>query len=632
MAEAPDRLEGLKLRVKELPTEPGVYLMRGTADKIIYVGKAKDLRARVRSYFQDKKHQSGKTVHLVTQILSIDYIITKTEVEAFLLEASMIKKHRPRYNIRLKDDKAYPYIRVTVQETYPRLYLSRRVTNDGAYYYGPYTSGLAVRETIRFLNRTFQIRDCTDGFMKTRKRPCMTHQIGRCTAPCVDMISSEEYKLDVKGAVKFLDGKNKQIIKELKSKMKASSDAEKYEEAARVRDSLQAIEKLIEAQVMVSQNDEVDQDVVAYHGDPRGTLVEVLHIRKGRVIGTRSHFLPKLDHTSPDEDPKEWLTSFLNQYYEDNIIPDCILLPVDLTSDIYKLLRDVFMERQGKKAVLSHTLNPDGIKLMAMATKNAEAHFKDHINRQTNVLEALGEIQMKFKLKQLPFRIECFDISNFQGKDSVASQVVFEDGVPKRDDYRKYKIKTVEGSNDFASMKEVLSRRFKHTEYDDPQLVVVDGGKGQLTLALAALKEIGRWDICVVGMAKSRTEGNFTDAEVTASEERFFLPGQSNPVMFQRNSRALAILESIRNEAHRFAITFHRQLRDKRMVASRLDEIEGLGEKRKTALLKHFGSVEALRVANIDEVASVPTITMKLAGQILEILNNEALPPPVPEE
>lgn len=632
MSERQDRLDGLKLRVKELPNDPGVYLMRGTSDKIIYVGKAKDLRSRVRSYFQDKKHQSGKTIHLVNQILTIDYIITKTEVEAFLLEASMIKKHRPRYNIRLKDDKNYPYIRVTAQDPFPRLYLSRRVTNDGAYYYGPFTSGLAVRETIRFLNRTFQIRDCTDGFFKTRKRPCMTHQIGRCTAPCVGLVDSNTYKIDVDGAVRFLDGKNKQIIKELKIKMKESSGGEKYEEAARVRDSLQAIEKLIEAQVMVSQNDEIDQDVLSYFGDPRGTLIELLHIRKGRVIGTRSHFLPKLDCNSADEDPKEWLTSFLNQYYEDNIIPDSILLPVDLTSDIYKLLRDVFIERQGKKANLSHSLNTDGTKLMAIAQKNAQAHFKDHINKQTSVLEALGEIQMKLKLKQLPVRIECFDISNFQGKDSVASQVVFEDGAPKRDDYRKYKIRTVEGSNDFASMKEVLSRRFKHTEYDDPQLVVVDGGKGQLSLALAALKEIGRWDICVVGMAKSRTEGTFTDAEVTASEERFFLPGQSNPVMFPRNSKALAILESIRNEAHRFAITFHRQLRDKKLVSSRLDEIDGLGEKRKTALLKHFGSVEALRVANVDEVASVPTISMKLAGQILEILNSEALPPPVPEE
>lgn len=632
MSEPVDRLDGLKLRVKELPNEPGVYLMRGTADKIIYVGKAKDLRARVRSYFQDKKHQSGKTIHLVNQILSIDYIITKTEVEAFLLEASMIKKHRPRYNIRLKDDKNYPYIRVTVQEEFPRMYLCRRVANDGAYYYGPYTSGMAVRETIRFLNRTFQIRDCTDGFFKTRKRPCMTYQIGRCTAPCVKLVDSKTYKVDVNGAVKFLDGKNKQIIKELKAKMKVASGDEKYEEAARVRDSLQAIEKLIEAQVMVSQNEDVDQDIVAYHGDPRGTLIEVLHIRKGRVIGTRSHFLPKLDCNSLDEDPKEWLTSFLNQYYEDNIIPDCILLPVDLTSDIYKLLKDVFRERQGKTAILTHTLNADGTKLMSMAQKNAIAHFKDHINKQTSVLEALGEIQMKFKLKQLPMRIECFDISNFQGKDSVASQVVFEDGVPKRDDYRKYKIRTVEGSNDFASMKEVLERRFKHTEYDDPQLVVVDGGKGQLSLALAALKEIGRWDISVVGMAKARTEGEFTDAEVTASEERFFLPGQSNPVMFPKNSKALAILESIRNEAHRFAITFHRQLRDKKMVASRLDEINGLGEKRKTALLKHFGSVEALRVANVDEVASVPSINMKLAGQILEILNAEVPPPPVPEE
>ncbi|MEK6554132.1 MAG: excinuclease ABC subunit UvrC [Bdellovibrionota bacterium] len=619
------KLEELKLRIKEFPNTPGVYLMKGAGEKIIYVGKAKDVRSRVRSYFQDKKHQSAKTIYLVNQILTIDYILTKTEVEAFLLEASLIKKHRPKYNIRLKDDKNYPYIRVTINEPFPRLYVSRRVQSDGAYYYGPYTSGMAVRETIKFLNRSFCIRDCTDGFFKTRKRPCLTHQIGRCAAPCVGLIDSENYHIDIKGAIQFLEGRNKQLIKELRVKMKATSETEKYEEAARIRDSLFAIEKLVETQVMVSSKDDLDQDVIAYFGDERGTLIEVLHIRKGRVIGNRSQFIPKLDCNSEAEDPKEWLTSFINQYYEENIIPDQILLPVDLTSDIYKLLVDVFKERQNRRSTLRHSFGSDGTKLMTMAKKNAEAHFKDHVKKQTDGLEILGEIQAKFHLRALPMRIECYDISNFQGRDSVASQVVFEEGIPKKEDYRKYKIKTVEGSNDFASMKEVLERRFKHTEYEDPQLVIVDGGKGQLKLALEALKQIGREDIQVVGMAKARTEGSFTDIEVSSSEERFFLPGRSNPVTFHRQQQALQLLVSIRDEAHRFAITFHRLLRDKKLFESELDAIKGLGEKRRTALLKHFGSVEAIRQANVDEISEVPGINEKLAGEIIEFLNKNAV-------
>ncbi len=610
------RKEKLIERAKELPTDPGVYLMKNQAGKVIYVGKAKNIRARVRSYFHEGRHTSAKTIYLVNQIDHIDFMITKSEVEAFLLEASLIKKYRPKYNIRLKDDKAYPYIKCTLQEDYPRFYLARRVTNDGAVYFGPYTSGMAVRETIKFLNRTFQIRDCSDGFMKTRKRPCLTHQIGRCTAPCVDLISKEDYRADIKDALDFLKGLNKQVLKKLKDKMKEASKEERFEKAANIRDSIGAIESLLQKQVVVSTDSGKDQDVVAYFGDERGTLIEVIHIRKGRIIGNRFHFIAKLNASSEEEDPKEWLTSFLNQYYSDNIIPDQILLPEDLTSDIYKLLGDVFQERQNKRPAFAHAYGDEGKKLMEIALKNAKAHFKDSVNKQTTVLESLGEIQQKLKLPQLPLRLECFDISNFQGGESVASQVVFEEGVPKREDYRRYKIKTVEGSNDFASMKEVLERRFKHTEYDDPQLVVVDGGKGQLTMAIRAMKEIERPDIPLVGMAKARTQGEFTDQEVSQTEERFFLPGRTNPVTFARNSEALKILVYLRDEAHRFAITYHRNIRDKRIMTSELDSIKGLGEKRKQTLLKHFGSVDAIRAANVSEIASLNNISEKLAEEI----------------
>ena len=402
--------------------------------------------------------------------------------------------------------------------------------------------------------------------------------------------------------------------------MKQASDDERFEVAAKLRDSVGAIDRILEKQAVVSTEIGLDQDIIAFFGDERGTLIEVIHLRKGRVIGNRSHFIPKLDANSEEEDPKEWLTSFINQYYSDNIVPDQILLPVDLTTDIYKLLQDVFRERQSKEASFVHALGQDGQKLMDMALKNAKAHFKDHINKQSDMMDLLDEIQAKLKLPKLPVRMECYDISNFQGQESVASQVVFEEGVPKSDDYRRYKIRTVEGANDFASMREVLERRFSHTEYDDPQIIVVDGGKGQLNMAVKALKEVGREDIPVVGMAKARTKGDFEDADVKTTSERFFLPGRTNPVTFTRNSNAENILVHLRDEAHRFAITYHRKLRDKRIMTSELDEIPGLGEKRRTKLLKHFGSVEAIRVANRDEISSLAGFNKAIAATILEAL------------
>lgn len=610
----------LKERVRDLPTGPGVYLMKSSAEKIIYVGKAKNIRSRVRSYFQDKKHISAKTSHLVAQIENIDYLITKTEVEAFLLEASLIKKHRPKYNIRLKDDKSYPYIRCSITDSFPRFYLNRKVKSDGSYYFGPYTSGGHVRETIRFLNTTFKIRDCTDPFMKARKRPCLSYQIGRCPAPCVNLVTKEEYGLAIDNALDFLKGRNKKVLSDLNKKMREAAKVERFEAAAKLRNSIRAIEAILEKQIVVSQKDDIDQDIVAYYGDERGTLVEMLHIRAGRVIGSQEQFLSKLNCHSADEDPKEWLTSFLNQYYSENIVPDQIVVPVDLTDDIYKLMREVFREREQKRALFIHALDREQTKLMEMATKNAESHFQRRINKQNSMKDTLDEIAKKLHLKQTPLRIECYDISNFQGEEAVASQVVFEDGEPKREDYRRYKIRTVEGANDFASMKEVLTRRFKHTEYDDPQLVVVDGGKGQLNMAVKAFQEIGRGDIPVVGMAKARAEGSFQDREIAHSEERFFLPGRANPVLFAPHSDALKVLVCLRDEAHRFAITFHRKLRDDKMFQSRLDDVVGLGEKRKLALLKYFDSIEAIALANLSEIAAVPGMNKKIAVKLKQML------------
>lgn len=615
------RSEDLRELIKEFPQLPGVYLMKSEAEKIIYVGKAKNLRARVRSYFSDSPDHSPKTKLLVRQIHSIDTILTKTEVEAFLLEASLIKKYRPRYNIRLKDDKSYPYIRVSMTDQFPRLYLARKVKKDGSLYFGPYLSGQAVWGTIRFLNHTFQLRDCKDAFMASRRRPCLTHQIGRCTAPCVNLISPTEYGEDVKQAVQFLRGRDKQTLKELNRRMKLASGEERFEAAARLRDSIQAIEKILERQSVVNDTSELDQDVLGFAGDERGTLIETLHIRAGRVIGTRGHFLPLLDPQSADEDPREWLVSFINQYYDDEFIPDEVWLPVDLGRDLMALLEDLLAERSGgQKVRVKFPTTPVGHRLLDLAQQNAQKHFAEHVSKSRDKEAALDEIQERLKLPNRPTRIECFDISNFQGAETVASQVVFEDGVPNKDQYRRYKLRSVDGVNDFASMREVLSRRLAHVEWEDPQLIVVDGGKGQLAVATEVLKELGRSDLPVVGLAKARTQGDFQSSEVKATEERFFLPGRQNPVVFRPGSEAFRILVSLRDEAHRFAIQFHRKLREASSIESELDSVPRLGPQRKKSLLTRYKSIDEIRAADVEELLELPGFNRPSAEALLEFL------------
>lgn len=623
---ASSRTDELREKVREFPTQSGVYLMKSLAEKIIYVGKAKNLRNRVRSYFTDSKDLTAKTRLLVSNIESIDYILTKTEVEAFLLEASLIKKHRPKYNIRLRDDKAYPYIKLSWSDDFPRLYLARKVKRDGSLYFGPYTSGLAVNGTIRFLNRTFKIRDCTDAVFKTRKRPCMTHQIGRCTAPCVAYINKEDYRAEIEGAKMFLKGQNKKIVKVMTERMTLAAEEEKFEVAARLRDSLSAVKAVLEKQAVIDANSDKDTDAVAFFGDERGTLVESVHVRSGRVIGTRSHFLPQVDPQSPGEDAREWLVDFLNQYYEDNYIPDDVVVSTELGLDMTNLLSKVLEERSGQKVSVRFAVGGKGGELVEMAAKNAEAHFSKYVSKSEEKMRGLLEIKEKLHLAKPPRRIECYDISTFQGAETVASQVVFEEGVPSREHYRRYKIKTVVGTDDFASMREVMSRRFKHTEYDDPDLIVIDGGKGQLSAALRILEEIGRKDIPIAGLAKARTESDFQSAEVKSSEERIFLPGRANPVTFRSNSEALHILTGIRDEAHRFAITYHRKLREGTSLESELDAITGLGEKRKRLLLTKFGSVQELKSADPEEIAQIKSFNRVLAERILIHLNEEEEP------
>jgi len=622
--DAVDRYEKLKELIKDFPKEAGVYLMKSAVDKILYVGKAKNLRARVRSYFlQNGDGISPKTRLLVSAIHKIDYILTKTEVEAFLLEASLIKKHKPKYNIRLKDDKSYPYICVTMQDDFPRLYLRRKVQKDGALYFGPFTSGYVVHETIRMLNLIFQIRDCTDHFMASRKRPCMTHQIGRCTAPCVNLITREAYRKRVENAVLFLKGRDKKVLRELETQMEALAQEERFEEAARLRDGIKGLSAALQKQIVVNDEKNLDQDIVAYFGDDRGTVIETLHIRAGRVLGSRPHFIGHLNVNDSAEDVRDWLASFLNQYYESNVIPDEIILPVSLGDDINKLLGAVLEERSGHKVKVRASTDHKSQKLMDMADRNAKDHFRHAVEKSDKKREGLQDIQRKFGLSKIPTRIECYDISHFQGAETVASQVVFEEGVPSKENYRLYKIRSVSTGDDYGAMLEVMTRRLKHAEYEDPDLILIDGGKGQLNTIVRVLNDLGRKDLPVVSIAKARTQGSFEDAELTSTAERFFLPGRSNPVIFNSNSEAFRILVSLRDEAHRFAINYHRKLREHSSLLGALDNIHGVGEVLKKRLFEHFETVEALRNANVDELCQVEGIGKPLAEKILSELNSE---------
>jgi excinuclease ABC subunit C len=556
------KIAALKKVVAEFPVNPGVYLMKNIDAKIIYVGKAKELRHRVRSYFQ-KNHDSPKTNFLVRNIVHIEYIVTKTEAEALLLEATLIKKHRPRYNIRLKDDKSYPYIRLSIKDKYPRFYLARKVKRDGSMYFGPYLSGQIVYDTMNFLNTVYKLRDCTDHFFKTRKRPCLSYDIGKCSAPCVEIISQEDYHQSIKAAQGFFKNKNAKLLKTLESQMQGLAGQEKFELAARVRDSLKAIQRVLEKQSVINTDIDKDQDVFSFFGDQRGTLICSLHIRQGAIIGHKGHFFPLLDSSSPDEDVRDWLMTFLNQYYAENIVPDEILLPLDIGNDLRKLLGEVLKLYSDKPAQIIFPTSHVGQKLLEMAQTNAEKKFQNHVTKNEEKKQALELIQDKLNLPQYPRRIECYDISTFQGQETVASQVVFEDGVPNKDQYRRYKIKSFAGMNDFEAMKEVLSRRLKHDEWEEPHLIVVDGGKGQLKFAMAALKELDKMHIPIVGLAKERTKGKFEDEGIEKTQERFYLPNRANPVVFAANTEAFRILVSLRDEAHRFAISFHRELREK---------------------------------------------------------------------
>ncbi|HHX27192.1 MAG TPA: excinuclease ABC subunit UvrC [Firmicutes bacterium] len=603
-------------RVKDLPDRPGVYVMKDSSGQVIYVGKASSLRNRVRSYFQSPAGLARRIQILVERIADFEYIVTDSEVEALILENNLIKKHRPRFNVRLRDDKTYPFIKVTLEEEFPRVTVTRRVEQDGSRYFGPYTDVGAMRETLRFLRRLFPIRSCSKEISEERlqqARPCLNYHIEKCLSPCSGRISSEAYMELVNQIILFLEGRQDQVVRAMKEQMQAASHALDFERAASIRDAVRAIERVTERQKIVLASGS-DIDVVGYFRDEADACVLIFFVRSGKLMGRERFFITDISEV-PDS---EMLTAFIKQYYyEAGFIPDEILLP--LKPDDEEAISIWLREKKGRKVSIHVPQRGDKKRLQSMATDNAKLSLEEAKLKamQDAVLKdaALLELMEALDLPRLPRRIEAFDISTIQGSDAVGGMVVFERGRPAKSSYRRFKIRTVEGQDDYAMMHEIISRRYRRILKQDetrkqlPDLIIIDGGRGQLNAGLKALSEVGAQDIPAISLAESH--------------ELIFLEGQDQPIALPEDSKALLLLRRIRDEAHRFAVSYHRQLRTKRSTLSALEEIPGIGKKRLRALLTAFGSLKGIRAAGVEEIANVPGMSHKLAETLKEALTRD---------
>jgi excinuclease ABC subunit C len=600
-----------------LPTSAGVYLMRDKAGKVIYVGKAKDLRARVRAYFNNSDERS-QIQFLVRRVEDIETLVTGNDKEALILENNLIKQYKPRYNIRLKDDKSYLSIKVTTQHDWPRILATRKIVKDGNRYFGPYSSAVAARETIDVIEKHFLLRNCTDHNFRNRSRPCLQYQIKRCMAPCVLPVAQDVYREQVRQAMLFIEGKQQELIAELKQRMREKSEALEYENAARIRDQIQAVETTLEKQRMVAHWGS-DQDIFGFYREGGFIEVQVLLVRQGKLTANQSYSLE--DTAFPDD---EIMAALLTQFYQgQRFIPDEILLPVALEDSVVRA--DYLSERKGKRMTILCPQRGDKRRLVEMAEENARQSFAERHDREKIHERTLRELQTQLRLKNYPQRIECFDISTIHGAHAVGSMVTFIGGEADKNLFRHFRIRTIDassGGDDFGMMLEMLKRRFSRgqEEADLPDLIVVDGGKGQLAMALLAMNEIGIDGVDAVGLAKMRVQAAPRSAEIEKTEERVFLPGQSNPVILKRNSNALFMLQRVRDQAHRFAITHHRKLRSKQTLFSALDRIPGIGGARKRALLRAFGSVQRIEQASLAELAAVPMMSERLAEEVLTAL------------
>ena len=583
-----------------LPELPGVYLMHDSSGRVIYVGKAVVLKNRVRSYFRNLASHTPKVKAMVEKVAYFETIITSSEVEALILECNLIKKYRPRYNISLKDDKTYPYLKVTVQEDFPRLYVTRRQLRDGAKYYGPYADASAMHATVKLLRSMFPLRTCRT---MNAERPCLNYHIKRCLAPCGGLCSKEEYANMIKSICMVLDGRTNELQKDLKLRMDEAAENYAFEEAARLRDQLNAVRKLDEEQKAVT-NSGGDMDILGFAQDMTGFCVQIFFVRKGKLIGRDNFFL----HEDGDSE-LELLTAFVKQYYHDaTFVPKEIILPELPDEEESRLIELWLTEKSGRKTEL---IKPQrGVKkdLLNLANENAKKLLDERLRKGSLALkddqQAAEELALALGMDVPLERMDCFDISHTQGSETVASMVVFKNGSSSKKDYRKYKIQSAEGKpDDFKSMQEVVYRRYK--DYEDlPTLVVIDGGKGQLSSALEVIRGLGLNDLAVVGLAKR--------------EEEIFKPGLSESILLEKDSAALHLIQRIRDEAHRFAITFHRKLRGKRNLVSILDHVEGIGPKRRQALWKKFKTLEAMKAASVEELAQVEGMNKKAAETLYE--------------
>jgi len=611
----------LQTTLAKLPDRPGVYLLKDARGRVLYVGKAQSLRSRVRQYWQGRRGSAAplRIEGAIERVADVEYTMTDTVSEALLLEGTLIKRFQPRFNVRLKDDKSYPFIKITMADDFPRIERTRKLPQDGSRYFGPYASASSVDEAMNLIRRLFPFRTCTidiqDG-VRALPRPCLLYHIKRCQGPCIEAISKEDYRRDIDQVILFLEGRQEQVARALRREMSVASERQDYERAAALRDKVKAVERTMESQKMAAFA-KVDQDVLGFAREGGEAAVQLFAIRGGKTVGRDVFLLENLD----DEPEEEAMSAFVKQYYATaGSVPPRVLIP-RLLPDAAELVT-LLEARRGRRVALSVPQRGEGREMMELAARNAGETLAREQARwladQGKTLAALEELAEALGLSGPPLRIECYDISTIQGTNTVGSMVVFEDGRPRSGEYRRFRIRTVQGTDDFASHREVLRRRFRRALSGEegsaeelrwrlPDLVVIDGGLGQANAARGVLDELGMADLPVVGLAKER--------------EELFHPGNGVPVVLSATSQALYLVQRLRDEAHRFAVTYHRKLRAKAQVRSVFDDLPGVGPARKRALLRVFGSARQMRAATVDDIASVPGISRGLAERIREHLD-----------
>jgi excinuclease ABC subunit C len=615
--DAPARdARSLEERLATVPARPGVYLLKDRHGRVIYVGKAASLRARVRTYVRGGDERS-QVRFLVERLADFETLVTANDKEALILENNLIKQYRPRYNIRLKDDKSYVSVKVTVGDPWPRVLVTRKVVKDGSRYFGPFASASAVRDTIDGIRKTFPLRTCSDPVFRNRSRPCIEYDIKRCLAPCVLPVDREVYAEHLRQAMLLIEGRNREVAATLRRRMQEAAEEERFELAARLRDQIEAIEKTQERQ-QVAEHWGGNQDVFGLYREGGSIEVQVLFVREGKLLSNRSYSLDDLEF--PDG---EVLEAVLTQFYQatSHDVPDEILLPVAVSDA--EVRAEYLSEHRGRRVTIHVPQRGDKLGLVEMACENARQSFVARRDASEQAARMATELKLRLRLANAPKRIECVDIATIHGASSVGSVVAFDEGLPAKAGYRHFRLRTVAGTDDFAAVAEVLRRRFRDAAERGglPDLLVIDGGLGQLGAARAVLEDLGiAGRLEVIALAKERVERDATASEIRRRPERVFLPGRKNPVVLKANSTALFLLQRVRDEAHRVANAYHRKLRTRARLASPLDAVPGVGPRRRRALLRRFGSLRRVSEATAEELATVPGITLSLAGRIKERL------------